>query len=63
MHRLSPTTHIVTGRLWNMITRLRMTNYETTVLTNHVTDRDEVRPTKLWSACLPSCIKNIAESV
>ena len=63
MYRWCPTTHIVTVRLWNLIARLRTTNYETIVLIGHVIDRNEIRPTKLWSAGLPPNIRNIVEHI
>ena len=63
MYYLRPTTHTVTGRLESLITRPRTSNKETTVLTGHVTDRDEVRLIKLWSAGLTLNARNIAEHI
>ena len=44
------TNHTMTGLLGTLSGLLRMTNTETLVLTDYVTDQDETGPTKLWSA-------------
>ena len=43
----------VTDLLGILITRLRMSSIETLVFTDYVTDQDEIRPIKLWSAQSP----------
>ena len=60
---LWPTIHTVIGRPKGLITHFRMSNKETTVLIGHVTDRDEVRLTKLWSAGLPPNARNMFEHI
>ena len=63
MYYWCPTTHTATGLHGNLFLRLRTSNKETMVFIGHVTDQDEIRPTKLWSVGLPPNIRNITEHV
>ena len=63
MYYFRPTLHAKVGQLESLTACPQTSNKETTVLTGHVTDRDEVRLTQLWSAGLPPNARNVAEHI